>query len=227
MSSYESRGDPVLPVPSVKRSRWRWAALWLGPLLALLVLQSVTITFPIEVQFVDEDSGEPLADLPVTAVWELDAVTLAGSHPTDAIGVREYVTDAQGRVRVEAAFMLHTPILPFDFLMRSPESLPALIVTDERVYPRAFTNDIASERERAPLSVFSFRRSSLDGDMLRLPTLASRPPESAQQKRQIGDVRSGLEMDVSHARHWCRKHWFCHDDEVVHGQNAKRELEMR
>ncbi|HEX7013565.1 MAG TPA: hypothetical protein VF161_12495 [Steroidobacteraceae bacterium] len=218
MSSYESRGGPALPAPLAKRSRWRRAALWLGPLLTLLVLQSVTITFPIEVQFVDEDSGEPLADLPVTAVWELDAVTLAGSHPTDAIGVREYVTDEQGRLRVEAAFMLHTPILPFDFLMRSPESLPALIVTDERVYPRAFTNDIANERERAPLSVFSFRRSSLDGDILPLRTRAIGPDADASSPEQSEFLRKLLLWRVDQARAWCSEHRFCSPTDVGHGQ---------
>jgi len=187
-------------------------------LLALLILQSVTITFPIEVQFVDEDTGEPLAGLPVTAVWELDAVTLAGSHPTDAIGVREYVTDAQGRVRVEAAFMLHTPILPFDFLMRSPESLPALIVTDERVYPRAFTNDILSERERAPLSVFSFRRTSLDGDVLQLRSRESRPRLGDASPEQAKFLRKLLIWRVDQARAWCSEHRFCFATDVGHGQ---------
>lgn len=228
MSGYErrpnaSRGGPALPAPPAKRSWGRRSAPWLAPLLALIIMQSVTITFPIDVQFVEEESGEPLAGLHVTALWLLDSVTLAGSNPADAIRVRDYVTDQQGRIRVERALMLHTPVLPFDLLTRSPDSLPSLIVTDERVYPRAFFNEADRQGEDAPISVFSLQRSSLDEDILRLPTLARRPPANRQQELAVKDTRRMLESEVDNARWWCSKHWFCHDDEVFHGKNAKRQ----
>jgi hypothetical protein len=54
----------------------RWLR-WLAPIVAFVIVQSVTITPAIRVRYVDAASSAPITGLPVTAVWRLMAATPA------------------------------------------------------------------------------------------------------------------------------------------------------
>lgn len=193
-----------MPSPDV-RSRPRRSRLWRWSLIVGIVIgvQSVTITPPVTVRFVDAQSEAPLVRLPVTAVWNLVSTNLAGSLPSTTLKVRQLQTDQAGTIKLGPAVMLHAPTLPFSWNLRQARFLPALYVVDERYRARRIANIAYDPRQPAPLSVLSLQRTSINGTTV--------PLVRAGESDDV-DMRFMFLSDIRHADELCRQRWLCQED---------------
>lgn len=176
---------------------WRWLAL-IG---VAVCVQSITITPPATVKFVDAESGTPLPDLPVTAVWNLVATNLAGSLPSTILKVRHLETDRAGEINLGLAVTLHAPTLPFSVNLRQARFLPALYVVDERHEARRIANNPFDRQRPAPISVLSLQRSSINGTTVHL----------SRESRDV-DMRFLFLSAIRQAEALCRQRWLCQED---------------
>src|SRR5262249_28206668 len=104
------------------------------PLVVLILLialsQSFTVTLPIDGRIVDE-AGQPIGYAEIAALWMVRAWNPVDSpSPAGAVRVSRVISDAQGRFHVPAAFILHTPVVPFSWLIRSNEMPMLAVVAD-------------------------------------------------------------------------------------------------
>lgn len=186
-------------------SRWRRRVLrpWVVVASILVVVQSITITPPIVVRYVDADLGVPIASLPVTVVWRLDAGHLAGSLPSTVLKMRRLTTDPDGDVRIGLAVMLHAPNFPFGLNYRRASSLPTLYVVDQRYEARITANDPYDWKRPAPISVLSLQRTSVDGTTVAL---------SSQMQGDADVLRSIARSALHRAETTCPRRWLCQED---------------
>jgi hypothetical protein len=178
--------------PSNVRSRVRWSPVqrWLGFIGLLACVQSITITPPVTVKFVDAGSRTPVPGLPVTAVWNLIATNPAGSTPSTILKVRHLQSDQAGEINLGLTVNL-----------RESRFLPALYVVDERYGARRIANDPFDRQRPAPISALSLQRSSIDGTTVHL-------------SRESGDIdmRFLFLSESRRADEFCRQRWLCQED---------------
>lgn len=194
--------------PPDRGGKWRWVAAVLG---AALAIQSITITAPIDLSFVDADSRVPVVGLQMLAVWRLHAATAGGASASSVLKVQRLLTDSRGRVHVNATAMLHAPLVPFGFGVRDARTLPVLYVIDERNEPRQLGHDAFNLRDPPPRSFLSLQRTSIHGDTVLLRSIARATDELG--RREIEDHRDALRFNVDSAYAGCSKRWLCQGDE--------------
>lgn len=117
--------------------RYKWPLL---VVVALLVSQSFTISLPIDGRIVNE-SGNPISDAEIAALWHVETVDFIHvPTPAGAVRIAHVKSGPQGRFRVPAAFIAHTPMLPFSLLSRT-NHMPQLLVVARGYRLTAATND--------------------------------------------------------------------------------------
>lgn len=173
-----------------------------------MVVQSITITPPIVVRYVDADSGAAIARLPVTVVWRLDAMHPAGSLPSAVLEVRRLTTDQDGDLRIGFAAMLHAPTFPFGPNYRRASSLPTLYVVDERYAARITANDAYDLKRTAPFSFLTLQRTSIDGATVVL----SRESQETGAARDHEHMRHLALGEIHQAERGCLHRWLCQED---------------
>lgn len=182
------------------RRRRRWL-LWLSAVAFFALVQSITVTPSIDARFVDETTGAPLADMPVTAVWQLESATPAGGMRTGALKVQHLSTNASGEIDVTSAVLVHWPVFPFGFGVRNATWMPALyVVTDQ--YANIVAGGSSISGEPHPWSLLLLQRSALNGATIRLQpdTVASDP---VQQRDNVA-YRSYLNYELYQAEQACQ-----------------------
>lgn len=190
-------------------ARWRRFRSWLLTVGTVVAVQSITITPPITVRFVEAESGSPISQLPVTAVWRLDLTHPGGSVPSSVLKVQRLATGPDGAVRVGLALMLHAPNFPFGLNMRRASSLPKLYVVDERYEARLIANDPFDPERPAPFSVLSLQRTSINGSTT---ALSLELQGDAQVRRNRKHMRSIALSDLHQAEISCGRRWLCQED---------------
>jgi hypothetical protein len=192
------------------RSARRWRP-WLIGLASLIVIQSITITLPIHGRVVDETSGQPVAGAAIAALWQLDTWTPVHGLPGGAVRTAQAVTGKDGTFEFPTALIVHPPLLPLSWLMRSESNMPELVVVADGYQPLGAANDVFGIDGPRHASGFLFVRiSSLQGAVLRLVSLPQ-----AMDARQRDEYRGTLDAvahqiafaaDSCEVRSYCQSH---------------------
>lgn len=155
------------PTPQPFFKRYRVAILLI---LGFAVLQTFTISLPISGRIVDEE-GKPIANAEIAVLWQVRAYAIVDTGPAGAVKVSRVATDEAGRYRIPAAFIVHTPMLPFSYLMRTGD-MPKLVVVARGHQVATVGNDFFGIDGPASFGGFWFvRASSLRGDDVKLKAL--------------------------------------------------------
>jgi len=176
----------------------------LGILVAVIAVQSVTVTPALRLRYVSADSGIPIEGLVVVAVWQLRAGNLAGSVGAGVIRVHEARTDRQGDVRIGGAVMLHVPVMPFSLLYRDVQYLPVAYVDDSRYESNVAASGLRKSSNRAPKPFLSYQDAALDGETWRLVP---------SRNTAVSYHREVVRRQIREAYSSCRQSWVCKEVE--------------
>lgn len=194
---------------SLSRRRTRSIVVWtiVAVLLVVAVVQSVTITPSIHGRILDAQ-GRPLGGVAVAALWEVDAATLEGARADGTVRIAETVSDSKGAFSFGAARIVHAPLMPFSWRLRSDSAMPRLVIVHEQHSLRVATNDIYGlEGPGHSAGFLSIRSSSLENAMVQLSPLPnSRDADAVQQYPHALRMAS---RDIEHANFQCARSVFC------------------
>lgn len=200
-------------------ARRRWWRTGVSVAALLLAIQSITITLPIHGRVVDEASGKPVAGAAIAALWQFDAWTPVHGLPGGTVKIAQAVTDEEGVFRFPAAFILHPPLLPLSWLMRSDTDMPGLVVVADGYQPQWGANDVFGINGPRHASGFlSVRTSSLQGAVLRLP-----PLPAVLDARQLNQYRDGLGWtanQIGFAAGSCARRVYCQSHSLADVRRA-------
>lgn len=194
-----------------RRSRWRSPPWWLVAIAVFVALQSVTVTLPVTVTYVDDAAGEAIEKLPVVAVWNLHATHVAGSLPSTVLKVSRLHTDQKGQVKLGLAVMIHAPVFPFGLDLRRASSLPAVYVVDERYGARVIADNAYDPQHPSPPSFLSLQLTSIDDATVRISAISATEP-TGDARRDGERFRNLLLNDIHSADFLCGQRWLCQED---------------
>jgi len=189
----------------LKNARDRRAIGLLIAVLLLMVIQSITITLPIRAELRDAYSRQSVAGAKVVVVWQLEAGNFGGYSPGDILKVRHETSDARGHLYIGPAFIVHSPLAPFSFQLRSRRYLPQIFIMKDGYYSKMQSSLLADRGSSAPMSFIMFRRSGLNGRTIDL-TPRAQPTEDSSNDR-YGDAMVQSSVKNSLAR--CQRMWYC------------------
>lgn len=161
---------------SPRRKRW-----WVigAVVLVLALVQSVTVTPAIHGRVVDEQTQEPLADVVVAALWNLEQPTLVDSSlPGGPVKMAETSTDGEGKFNFPTAVIIHWPLMPFRWYTRSDEEMPELTLVKQGYRVFSVGNDIFAMYGPAhDAGLLSLRSSSLENANIRMTRWSAPDPQ--------------------------------------------------
>jgi hypothetical protein len=183
--------------PARKRPLWLYS---IAAVAVLAMLQSVTITPPIESRVVQDETGVPVEGLHIVAVYLANYATVGGAIPGMTLRVETAETDKDGRFRLPAAVMIHRPVAPFSFFYRSDTGMPMLVGCK----PGVGVMGAGSNKDSFP-GFLSFRRTGLNDVDLKMRLM-----DRDNYDIQMASAASA----ISDAADECRKHSSCRIEKV-------------
>lgn len=201
------KGRPQHPpaAGTQRRSRRRSWRVFMAAFAALIVIQSITITFPIRARVVNERTGEPLPQTEVVAVWKLHRATPAGAVLGPLLKVERARTNDSGELRIGPAFLTHVPLLPFTWFVRSYFGMPVLYIAKDGFYAQGVVDgSVAEAGSRGPSFLF-LRTSSIDATNISVKPGGVAAQEYSNYRRDHNLVRA----EIGEALGMCAASWFC------------------
>jgi hypothetical protein len=187
---------------------------FVGLLIAVVAVQSVTVTPSTRVRYLAVESGLPIEGLEVVAVWRLRSGNLAGSLDAGVIKVLKTRTNREGYAEIDSAAMVHWPVFPFSTLYRDVKRLPMVFEDDRRFEPIIAASGLRPRAGQAPKSFLFFQGAALDGETLRISRRVGTSDETRTDFSDAGYFRSMVRQEIQQAYSSCRYGWFCSEDET-------------